>query len=753
MPSASTPIPANAPAPAAHRHPDRPTRRPDPPPEHEASDLPIPPGDHGRGPRTAARVGEGLRIGPRDHPSRPARRAPPRRPERERERVLVVEGLDRDLPIARSSPAPRAGRRRASEPREGEAVRRIGVGRDVEERREGERAVQETGVGHLEAFLFDRLPFVEEEVEVDRPRPPSLRTLASELVLRPQEQLEEGARAQLGLDRDRRVEEIGLRRPDGRREVGARGRSQRDVLVLTQPPDRHADPRFARAEVRAETDDGERHGAKGVAARGARRALAPVPFGAMSSAEPAPVLRVGQLNRFVARKLDGWREVWVEGELSDVKRAPSGHVFFNLNDGTEPAQIAVVMYRGDARHVRAKMQNGERVRVRARFSFYEPRGRMQLIASRALPAGEGDRKEQLERLKKKLAAEGLFAIERKRPLPLYPALVGLVTSRQGAALHDVVRVAAGRAPVRLVVAHCQVQGPDAAASIAAAIRRIGRLPGLEVVIVTRGGGGSEDLGAFNEEPVVRAIAACPVPVVSGVGHEVDEALADLVADVRAATPSNAAEIVVPDRAALEAELDARARRVQQALAHHLGRERLRLERLERRLADPRRALGGVRHRFERSIDALERAARGRLTVDAQRLDGLTRRLTHEHARAALALDRARLVALSHRLERMGPTLVSPARRNIAILVAALGPAGRLGTRTARARLGELAARLGSLSPLAVLSRGYAIAIHEPTGRALVASSEAAVGDAIRVRLAKGSLLAEVRRTLEPEDDA
>src|SRR5690606_4412542 len=162
-------------------------------------------------------------------------------------------------------------------------------------------------------------------------------------------------------------------------------------------------------------------------------------------------------------------------------------------------------------------------------------------------------------------AEGLFSRERKRPLPRYPRVVGLVTSREGAAVHDVVRVASARAPVRLVVSHCQVQGPEAPVSIVRAIRRICRLPGLEVIIVTRGGGASEDLFAFNDERVARAIAACPVPVVSGVGHEIDETIADLVADVRAATPSNAAELVVPDGAALRAEIHYHRRRLERAL--------------------------------------------------------------------------------------------------------------------------------------------------------------------------------------------
>lgn len=509
----------------------------------------------------------------------------------------------------------------------------------------------------------------------------------------------------------------------------------------------------------------------------------------MPPRSPERILRVGQLNRFVRVKLERWGEVWVEGELSDVSRSHAGHLFFCLNDSVEPAQVRAVMFAGDARFARAAMRDGERVRVRGRFTFYEPRGSLQIRVRAALPAGDGDRREQLARLKKKLAKEGLFAPARKRPLPRFPSVVGVVTSRRGAALHDVVRVATARAPVRLVVSHCQVQGAEAPASIVAALRRVGRVPGLEVVILTRGGGGSEDLAAFDDEHVARAIAACPVPVVSGVGHEVDETVADLVADVRAATPSNAAELVVPDRAALAGELASHRRHLEQALEMQLGRERLRLERLERRLRDPRRALGGVRHRFHTASAALERGmsralARDRhrlgalihrlgrldpgtrlakdrarlaaatsgleraleraLSAERHRLAALQRRLGALDPRATLGRDRARFSALAHRLaQAAGPLVLEPRRRlreRTVALRAAIGPP----LARSRARLAERSAKLDALSPLRVLGRGYAIALHEPTGRALLRARDAAVGDGVRLRLAEGTLRAEVR---------
>ncbi len=489
--------------------------------------------------------------------------------------------------------------------------------------------------------------------------------------------------------------------------------------------------------------------------------------------EPARVYRVAELNRRVRLKMERWGEVWVEGELSEVSRAASGHLYFTLTDGAEQAQLRAVMFRGDARFARAKMIEGERVRVLGALSLYEPRGTFQLLVRVALAAGEGDRAAELEKLKKKLAAEGLFARERKRPLPRYPSVIGLVTSKEGAAVHDVVRVAAGRAPVRLVVSHCQVQGPEAPLSIVRAIRRVCRLPGLDVIIVTRGGGAADDLGAFNDERVARAIAACPVPVVSGVGHEIDETIADLVADVRAATPSNAAELVVPDGAALRGELDALRRRLERGLEVRVGRHRLSLERLARRVSDPRRALGGVRHRFVASRADVERAVGRVLAQHRARLTALTHRLGRLDPRAALARDRAALVGLAHRLASVRRPLIEDRRRALTALDAslrvALGPpltaarAALVGldarVKTAaspaltekKSELARLAARLNDLSPLGILARGYAIALYD--GRALLSSGEVSAGDRLDVRLSRGSLLAEVVRVDPPEGDA
>ncbi len=436
------------------------------------------------------------------------------------------------------------------------------------------------------------------------------------------------------------------------------------------------------------------------------------------------VYRVGQLNRMVRILLEErWADVWAMGELSDVTHAGSGHVYFTLNDEQEHAQLRGVMFRSDARRSKAKLQDGARVKLRGTLSLFEPRGGFQLIARIALPQGLGELQAQFEALRAKLEAQGLLAPERKRALPQLPRVLGVVTSEHGAALHDIVRVAGERCPLRIVVSPCLVQGRDAPASIVAALQAIQRVPELDAVIVGRGGGAAEDLFAFNDERVARAIAACRVPVVSAVGHEIDVTLADLVADLRASTPSNAAELCVPDRRALQSELSAHGRALERALEVRVQRARLRLERLGRGLHDPRVSLRGTRARLAAARGRLEQLGRARLRARRQQLAGLLERLSRRDPRLLCAQDRARLHGLRARLLAQGSTL----------------SAGR------RARLSQNAARLQALSPLSVLARGYAIALHEGSGRALLRAADAAEGDALRLRLHEGELRARVEK--------
>lgn len=433
------------------------------------------------------------------------------------------------------------------------------------------------------------------------------------------------------------------------------------------------------------------------------------------------VLRVAELNRIAKLALEEqFADFWVEGELGDVTRPASGHVYFTLNDGEAPACIKGVMFRGDARRARAKLVEGERVRMRGGLTIYESRGVFQLVARVALPAGMGELRAELERLREKLAAEGLLDAARKRPLPRLPRVVGVVTSARSAAVHDIVQVAAARCPVRIVIAHCLVQGVEAPASICAALRRVQRVPGLDVVIVGRGGGSTEDLIAFNDERVARAIASCRVPTVSAVGHEVDVTIADLVADVRAATPSNAAELAVPDRRALVADLEGRVRALERALDVRIDRSRMKLERVSRRVADPRGALAAPRRRIASLTLGLQRAIERRVKVASAALESLDHRLARLDPMRKLARDRARLEKVIARLER---------RRSL------------VGER--REQLAHLTTRLEALSPVAILARGYAIALHEPTGRALVRAGDAQPGDAVTVVLSRGRLRTRV----------
>ena len=433
------------------------------------------------------------------------------------------------------------------------------------------------------------------------------------------------------------------------------------------------------------------------------------------------VFRVSEVNRAVRFTLeDNWANVLIEGELSDVRRA-KGHVYFTLNDEEDPAQLRGVMFQSDVRRTKAPLEDGARIRFRGTLSLYTARGQFQLIARSAKLAGEGDLAAQFRKLRAKLEAEGLLDPARKRPLPELPRVVGVVTSRTGAALRDIIRVASERCPVRILVADCRVQGEAAPASIVSALDLIQRVDDLDVVIVSRGGGSAEDLWAFNDEGVARAIATCRVPVVSGVGHEVDVTIADLVADVRAATPSNAAEIVVPERETLLRDVRVLERRLNQALDNRIGGFRLRLELLLRTLYGARRVMTPVR----------------------ERLAELHQRLMRLDPRSVLRHDQRQLAVLIAKLRDAGRLPVRRRRDRVVALRFRLRGRGRPMVHEARAGYAELCAQLDALSPLRVLERGYAIALHESTGRAVRSQSEVKEGDRLRVRVSDGEFGAKV----------
>jgi exodeoxyribonuclease VII large subunit len=456
------------------------------------------------------------------------------------------------------------------------------------------------------------------------------------------------------------------------------------------------------------------------------RRPAPAPAVPPRAAAPEPrTYTVTDLVRACGRLLEGqYGDVWVEGEISNLAQPVSGHVYFTLKDAG--AQVGCACFRREARLVKFRLENGLKVRCHGRVTLYDAQGKFQLYVDRIEPSGVGAAALALEQLKRRLQAEGLFDAARKRPLPFWPRVVGVVTSPTGAAVRDLIRVTHRRAATRLVIAPAQVQGETAPQQLVAALARVARVPGVEVVVLARGGGSSEDLSAFNDEGLARAIAACPVPVISAVGHEVDVTVADLVADLRAATPSHAGEQLVPMQAELATRLARLDERLGRAARHRITDERTRAE-----------------HAWGR----LTAAAAQAVTARRLRLQELDRRLAAAHPAARLGRDRAALTALERRLAAAGPA-ARIARGHVARadLAARLRAAMLKSVERRRGALGRLAGALGALSPLQVLERGYSVT-RDAAGAVLTDAAAVAPGAEVSVRLARGELgcrVAEVR---------
>ncbi|RYZ04154.1 MAG: exodeoxyribonuclease VII large subunit [Myxococcales bacterium] len=436
--------------------------------------------------------------------------------------------------------------------------------------------------------------------------------------------------------------------------------------------------------------------------------------------ESDDVISVGELDRRLRRAVEvASGSFWIEGEVASLKRAPSGHVYFTLKDEQEDAIIDCVMYRLDAQRARRILTDGARLQLKGRATVWAPRGRLQLVGTMARLAGRGELLLALEKLKQQLAAEGLFEPSRKRALPKAPRVVGIVTSGAGAAFHDIRTVAFRRGGLRLVLAPALVQGESAAPSIVAALDLLERYPGLDAVIVGRGGGSGEDLMAFNDERVVRRIARCSVPVVSAVGHEVDVTLTDLVADVRAATPSQAAELLVPDRQSQREALQRCERHLVRAQLSLLAGAQARLSRVSQRVSDPRFVIAARQQELSDLSERMARLVRRSLAGRQRARSELLQRLAHRHPERVLAR----------------------ARGDVGLLHARLASVMRLALGGRRKAFGRCVAQLDALSPLAVLGRGYAIATHE--GLPVLASQELAPGDTVRVRVAHGAFRARV----------
>jgi exodeoxyribonuclease VII large subunit len=464
------------------------------------------------------------------------------------------------------------------------------------------------------------------------------------------------------------------------------------------------------------------------------RDLAPMaaPVGAplVAPRAEAAVLSVGELDRRLRDAIEGrFPRVRVEGEVVQAKAVASGHVYFTLKDESGEASIEAVMYRTAPPRSREVVRDGARVVITGQPTVFVPRGRLQLVCERAELSGQGALLEALVRLKRKLADEGLFAPERKRRLPTDARLVGIVTSGDGAVIHDVARVAFRRGRVRILLARAPVQGASAAQGMVRALAMLARVPGLDAIIVGRGGGSADDLAGFNDEALVRAIATMPVPVVSAVGHEVDVALTDLVADARAATPSQAAELLVPDERARRDGLRQLALRLERATRHGVAREAVLVERARRLLRSPERLLRERRQELDLLASQSEALVTERLDSSRERVAGLSRRLEARHPRSVVDGQRARLATL-------GAELATLARRELA---------------EERASLGQAAARLHALSPLAVLGRGYSL-VSRADGALVRSAHEVEQGERVRLRFFRGEADALVV-SLAPGDEA
>jgi len=448
-------------------------------------------------------------------------------------------------------------------------------------------------------------------------------------------------------------------------------------------------------------------------------------FGAAASKPPVRprTLTVSELTDRLRGVLETeFFDVWVEGEISNLKLAGSGHWYFSLKD--ERAQIRAVVWKTEARLIRFKPKDGMRVVARGGLRVYDARGEYQISVQVLEPLGKGSLQQAFEELKEKLGKEGLFEAARKRPLPMLPRRIGIVTSPTGAVLRDILRVLSARyANLEVLVYPARVQGASAAGEIADGIRALNRIAGLDVLIVARGGGSLEDLWPFNDEMVVRTLAASKVPTISAVGHETDYTIADFVADLRAPTPSAAAERVVQAKAELRARVEALERHLDGALRLRLARTRARVQAV-------------TSHR-------VFAAERGRLRNQAQRVDELL-------ARAERALLRRRdLARHGHRRgqERLEAfrwdRQVAQRRERLQGQDDRLQALVRARLSSGRSALGRLAGKVDSLSPLAVLARGYALVWDAQGQRLLRAAREVEVGDGLRVRLHEGTLAATV----------
>lgn len=438
------------------------------------------------------------------------------------------------------------------------------------------------------------------------------------------------------------------------------------------------------------------------------------------------ILSVSQLTGRLKDLLEiHFGQIWLVGEISNFRLPSSGHAYLTLKDAT--AQIRAVMFRTKHRYLGFEPADGQEVLVRGRLSVYEARGDYQLLIDYMEPRGEGALRLAFEKLKSRLAEEGLFDEGRKRKIPFLPGQVAVVTSPSGAAIRDFIRVSRRRFEnVAISIYPVRVQGAGAAEEIVTALSDLNRWGGFDLIVLTRGGGSLEDLWAFNEEQVARAIAASVIPVVTAVGHEVDFSIADYVADLRAPTPSAAAELIFREKNDLKAHLSRGVRRMLAGFRNRNALARERLEHLNTRLGDPRRALGDKRLYLDDLTETLIDRMRRLIGDWRYSLKAEQARLAPANPRLRLKADRARLETITRDLHRVSQTLM----------------------RGRRERLGQLAGRLSDLSPWSVLKRGYALVRTDPEKVLVRSSDQVTRGQGLRVLLEKGELGVSVEEVIE-----
>jgi exodeoxyribonuclease VII large subunit len=417
-----------------------------------------------------------------------------------------------------------------------------------------------------------------------------------------------------------------------------------------------------------------------------------------------------------------YSDAWVEGEISNFRAHDSGHLYFTLKD--ENAQIRAVMFRSQARLLRFRPENGMQVVLRGRVTIYEDRGELQISAEYLEPKGAGALQLAFEQLKTKLAAEGLFDAARKKPIPTLPRRIGIVTSPQTAALRDILNILQRRHhTANVLIFPAQVQGESAAIEVSAGIRHFNQSRNVDVIIVARGGGPVEALAAFNNEGLARAVADSRIPVISAVGHETDFTIIDFVADVRAPTPSAAAELVIRSRQEVEEQAEGLRQRLLRAMRYRLLMARQALTELAQHGAFAR-MMDVIRQRQQKLDDLLYRLERSERQMLEQR-----RRRWEAAAAAVRHYDvRRMLVGIGKELDA---------------LVAAIGAAMRTQLLQRRSRLDQLAGQLEALSPLAILERGYAL-VFDSSGKLLKDAAKVSRGDEISAKLARGTLTATVK---------